>query len=174
MSLAMADWVLLAGALLLVLFVYVFLRHLFSLFLLLLALWAAWRFREMAEAWLLPYIENPTLRQLLAFSAIVLVIVLIGALAGSLIERMLQKLGIAPLVHASRILVSVAFSFLIISGGLGIAEGLPLAPPLAERDWWQGSRLVPRMSWAGAYFQRGFQLPAGKPPGPASEAGERR
>ena len=170
MSLVVADWALLAGSLLLAIFVHVFLRHLFSLFLLLFALWVAWRFRDAASALLAVYVADPALRQILVFSVIVLAIVLTGAFVGYVVERALRGAGVLPLVQASRFLLSLALSCLLISGGLGFAAGLPLAPPLAERGWWQQSRLVSEMTRAGTYFWQGLRLPGGKQPLPVVPA----
>jgi len=177
MSLVVADWVLLAGSLLLAVFVYIFLRHLLSLFLLLFALWVAWRFRDAASALLTVYIADPTLRQIIVFSAIVLAVVLTGAFVGYVVEHALRGAGVLPLLQTGRFLLSLAFSCLLISGGLGFAASLPLAPPLAERNWWQQSRLVSEMIHAGAYFWQGSWLPGRKQPllvVPAPAAGPRQ
>ena len=174
MSLAVTDWVLLGGILLLALLLHIFLRQMFSLALLLAALWIAWHFRT-AGGLLADYIEDPTLQQVLAFAAITLGIVLFGAFAGYVAERLLLRLGIAPLMRIGNFMLSVTLSFLLASGALGIVRGLPLTPPLTQRDWWQQSRLMPGVLQAGTYLREGLRPAADAAPSlPASGSQEER
>lgn len=104
------------------------------------ALLVAWLYhRQVADA-LVPWISTPSIRIAVAFVVLILVVLVLGALVGFLLSKLVEKTG---LTGTDRLLGLV---FGLVRGALLAAVLVYLAAltPLAEDPWWRQSMLIGR------------------------------
>jgi membrane protein required for colicin V production len=113
-------------------------REVLSLVVWLAALGLAWLYhKELAEL-LTAQIAQPSVRLGVAFVAIVLLVLILGAILGSLLSLGIRKAHLGGLDGA------LGFGFGAARGALLVAMGVYLASltPMPEESWWTDSRTI--------------------------------
>lgn len=109
---------------------------------LIIAVWAAFRFAPAGQGLLGAWLESPALQVWVARIAIFVLVLMLGGLAGWLISRFANQVGMSGLDRT----LGLVFGFLrgAIICGLIVIVGPYLE--LDEDGWWQRSRLLPYAS----------------------------
>ena len=100
---------------------------------------AGLRFSSVLGAMLPDFGESPTTRYVVAFVAILLVVLVIGALIGFVASRLLRAIGLGFLDRFLGAVFGVARGFIIVVF-LVLLAGLSTLP---KKDWWQNATLSP-------------------------------
>jgi membrane protein required for colicin V production len=114
------------------------LRETLSLIAWIAALGIAWIYHGEVAELLTAQIEQPSVRLGVAFVGIVLVVLILGAILGSLVSLLIRKAHLGALDGA------LGFVFGAARGALLVAMGVYLASltPMPEEDWWQRSHTI--------------------------------
>lgn len=119
------------------------------------------------------WIETPSIRSLLAFAALFVVTLLIGALLSRLLRSLLSAAGLGGIDRLLGTVFGAARGLLIV---LALVILLPLALPVNQDAWWHESRLIPHfealegwahdtfthvMGWGRALTDKAQSVPAG-------------
>lgn len=96
-------------------------------------------FATSLSAYLVNYIETPSLRMLAAFAALFVLTLIVGALVGKLITALISATGLSA---TDRIL---GMGFGAVRGGLVVVVIVALLglTPAVEDQWWKDSQLIP-------------------------------
>ena len=116
-----------------------FIKEAVSLVSLVVAVWAAFQFAPAAEGLIDQWIESPALRTWTARVAIFALVLMLGGLAGFLISRFMNQVGMSGMDRT----LGLGFGFL---RGAVVCGLIVIAGPYLELDrdgWWQQSRLLP-------------------------------
>ncbi|MFD2112849.1 CvpA family protein [Thiorhodococcus fuscus] len=123
-------------------------REMLSLGVWILALLVAWFFhRDVADA-LIPYLSQPPVRILVAFAALVLVVLFVGAILGAVLVAVVDKAGLNGLDRFLGLGFGAARGALIVSMAIFLAA----LTPLPEDPVWTGSSLVGDFQVLGDWF----------------------
>lgn len=125
-------------------FVRGFVRVLVSLLAWVLGVVAAVRFSEVIGAMLPDFGETPATRYVAAFALILVGVLIVGALAGFVLSRLVRAVGLGFLDRALGAIFGVARG-LLIAVLLVLFAGLTTAP---KKDWWQNSVTSPILTTA--------------------------
>lgn len=116
-----------------------FVRVVVSLVAWVVALVAAFQYADTLAGWL-PFLANaPRARYIAAFVLLVAVVLLIGALLGWLLSRLVRAVGLGFVDRALGAVLGLARGLLIVVIGVLIA-GLTTLP---EQDWWRRAMFAP-------------------------------
>ncbi|MDT8409873.1 MAG: CvpA family protein [Wenzhouxiangellaceae bacterium] len=130
-----------------------FIKEVFSILVWAAAIFAAFQVSgPFAEA-LEPMIELPSARMIIAFSAVFLLVLIIGGLVGYLIGQMVEKTGLSSTDRLFGAVFGLARGVLIVV----VAVMLARLTPFIQDPWWQQSRLLP--SFEQLAIQAGRYLP---------------
>jgi len=115
-----------------------FVREAVSLATWVLAFWVSIGFADKLEPKLTGLIDSPTARLTVAFAALFLITLIVGALVNYLIGQLVQKTGMGGTDRVLGILFGVGrgialIAVLVLLGGL---------PQLSREVWWQESMLI--------------------------------
>lgn len=135
-----------------------FVREIFSLMTWIAAAWLAIHFSAHFAPYLEPFVEPGPLRKAAAFCIVLFAVLVIGAIVGSLIAKLLSSAGLSGTDR----LVGLVFG--TMRGALLVA----LLAAVAERTqapqavWWKQSALMPTFqplaSWIAVQLQQGGKL----------------
>ncbi len=131
-----------------------FIREIFSLIAWVLAVWVAARFSDMLSVHLQTLFDAPPLRKAAAFCIVLFMVLVVAALAGSLIARMLSGAGLSGTDRLVGLIFGI-FRGAILVAVLVLVAGLTPAP---RASWWREARLIPPFQ-SLALWVRG-QVPA--------------
>ncbi len=130
-----------------------------------LASWAAASFvaitfHEHLAAIFSKWISTPSIRTVLAFAALFVLTLLIGAIINSLLHKFVIGAGLGGFDRVLGMAFGVARGLLIV---LALVTLLPMALPEMKQDaWWHQSRLLPYFEasegWARGTFSEMFDL----------------
>lgn len=116
-----------------------FIKEVFSILVWAAAIFAGFQFSGLLAEALVPVIELPSARFIVAFAAVFLLVLSVGGLIGFLVGKMVEKTGLSP---TDRLFGAV----------FGLARGLALVvlavmllslTPFVRDPWWAESRLMP-------------------------------
>ena len=147
------DFVLIGiiGVSLLISLVRGFVREAFSLAVWIAAFWISWFFFRELAVHLEPWVSVPSLRLGLAFAALLLVTLLLGALVNFLISQLVERTGLTGTDRLLGMFFGVARGVLLVAI-LVLLAGLT---PVPNDPWWQESRLIPYFQELAVWL-RGF------------------
>ena len=128
-----------------------FVREAFSLAAWILAFWVGWSFFRELAAHLEPWISLPSLRLGLAFAALVLATLILGALVNFLVSQLVDRTGLTGTDRLLGMFFGVARGVVLIAI-LVLLAGLT---PIPKDPWWQESQLIPYFQEM-AIWLRGF------------------
>jgi membrane protein required for colicin V production len=134
-----------------------FMREVLSLAAWIVAIAVSLAFAEIASAYLANYVTVPSVRLIIAFGGIFVVVLFLGGLVNLLVGRLVQSTGLSGTDR----MVGVVFGVL---RGVAIVAVLVLLAgftPLPDDPWWKQSVLVPHIEIL-AQWLRGF-LPSDLP-----------
>ena len=134
-----------------------FMREVLSLAAWIVAIAVSLAFAETASAYLAEYVTVPSVRLIIAFGGIFVVVLFLGGLVNLLVGRLVQSTGLSGTDR----MVGVVFGVL---RGVAIVAVLVLLAgftPLPDDPWWKQSVLVPHIEIL-AQWLRGF-LPSDLP-----------
>ena len=118
-----------------------FVRVVVSLLAWVVALVAAFQYADVLAAWMPALGNAPRARYIVAFVLLVAIVVLIGALLGWLLSRLVRAVGLGFVDRALGAVLGVARGLLIVVIGVLIA-GLTTLP---QQDWWRGAMFAPAL-----------------------------
>lgn len=135
------DWAVVGVVLLSVLLAYVrgFTRELIALLAWVLGFFAALAFSPLVGAWIPEFGGNPVLRYIVAFVAIMILAIVLGALVAWPLSTVIRKSGLGFVDRFLGGLFGVARGFVLVLAFVLIA-GLTSLP---RQDWWQNAALAP-------------------------------
>jgi membrane protein required for colicin V production len=105
------------------------------------ALVAAFQYAEVFAAWLPALGDAPRVRYIGAFVLIVVVVLLVGALLGWLLSRLVRAVGLGFVDRTLGAVLGIARGLLIVVIGVLIA-GLTTFP---QQDWWRRATFAPAL-----------------------------
>ncbi|MCL5261342.1 MAG: CvpA family protein [Gammaproteobacteria bacterium] len=118
-----------------------FVKELISLLTWIIGFWVAYKFSDQGANFLKEYISNPSLRMIISFSTIFIVIVIFGAIINFLISMILVKTGLSGTDRALGVLFGFARGVLLI----GMILLLISTTAFIEEGWWKKSVLIPHL-----------------------------
>jgi membrane protein required for colicin V production len=121
-----------------------FVRGFISLAAWLVAVAGAIRFAEVVGGMLPDFGETPALRYVAAFALILIGALIVGALVGYVLSRLVRAVGLGSLDRALGAIFGVARG-LLIAVVLVLLAGMTTAP---KTDWWQNSLMSPALTAA--------------------------
>lgn len=102
------------------------------------AAWVALTFSEKAEPLLRDYIEIPSIRLLVAFVALFIITLFLGAFVNYLISQVVKKTGLSGTDRMIGVFFGLARGIVIVAV-LVMAGGMT---PLPQDPWWGDSQLI--------------------------------
>jgi membrane protein required for colicin V production len=115
-----------------------FVREAVSLLVWVGAFFVAWTyFRELSER-LAPWVSTPSLRLALAFAVLMLVVLVLGAIVGFVIGRLVDKTGLSGTDRLLGVLFGAARGAVLVAA-LVLLAGLT---PFPQDPWWRDSLLI--------------------------------
>jgi membrane protein required for colicin V production len=115
-----------------------FVREALSLASWVVALWVAMLFFQDLADWLVRWIETPSVRDVVAFTALFVSVVLLGGLVNFLAGQLVARTGLTATDRALGIVFGVARGVVIVAV-LVLLAGLTALP---QDDWWSESVLL--------------------------------
>lgn len=116
-----------------------FLKELFSLVIWVLGFWVAIQFYQALTVILEPYIANIAIRQIICFSGIFLIALIIGALFNYLLSMIVVKTGLTGTDRFLGMIFGCARGVLLIAVAILIIS----STSFAQDEWWKTSVLIP-------------------------------
>jgi len=116
-----------------------FVREALSLAVWIASLWLAWKYYSQLEPFFANWIEEPSLRTVLAFTAVWLAALLAGGLVVQLLSLIVDKTGLNVTDRFIGLFFGAARGALLVAV-LVLLAGLT---PMPRDSWWQGSELLP-------------------------------
>lgn len=132
-----------------------FIREIFSLLAWVIAVGMAVRFSDMLSVHLQPLIEAVPLRKGAAFCLVLLVVLIVAALLGGLLARLLSGAGLSGTDR----LVGLVFG--LFRGGILVAVLVLVAglTPAPRTTWWKEARLIPPFQTAALWVREKVSVP---------------
>jgi len=118
-----------------------FVRVVISLMAWVVALVAAFQYADALAAWLPALGDAPRVRYIGAFVLIIVVVLLVGALLGWLLSRLVRAVGLGFLDRSLGAVLGLARGLLIVVIGVLIA-GLTTFP---QQEWWRHAMFAPAL-----------------------------
>lgn len=135
-----------------------FVREMFSLMTWVAAVWIAIHFSDAFARQLESWISEGPLRKAAAFCIVLFGTLLVGAVAGGLIAKLLSSAGLSGTDRLVGLIFGVIRGALLAALLLAVAE----RTPLPQSPWWKQSVLIPTFmplaGWIGDQLQRGGKL----------------
>ena len=88
---------------------------------------------------LTPYIAQPALRQAAAFVGIVLLVLIIGAILGTLLNALIEKTGLTWIDRLLGVVFGAARGLVLVA----MVVFLAALTPVADEPWWKDSGFIP-------------------------------
>lgn len=117
-----------------------FIRETFSLVVWIAAAVAGFRLSGALSGWLVDWVTLPSVRVLLAFAAVFVLVLIVGGLVGFLLGKLVEKTGLSPTDRMLGALFGLSRGVLIVV----VAVMLARFTPFPEDPWWDESRLLPQ------------------------------
>lgn len=117
-----------------------FVRETFSLVVWIVAAVAGFRLSGALSGWLVDWVSVPSLRVLIAFAGVFVLVLVVGALAGFLLGKLVEKSGLSPTDRMLGALFGLSRGVVIVI----VAVMLAGFTPFPEDPWWSQSRLLPQ------------------------------
>jgi membrane protein required for colicin V production len=115
-----------------------FIQEALSLLTWLVALWVAIMFFEDLGIWLARWVSVPSARDVVAFIALFLSVLILGAVVNYLVSQLVSRTGLTATDRALGIVFGIARGVMIVAV-LVLLAGLTAVP---EDPWWQESLLI--------------------------------
>lgn len=116
-----------------------FLREVFSLLVWILAAWLAFRFAAPLAGRMQPWIDVPSVRVILAFAGVFVLVLIVGGLINFLLGKLVETTGLSGTDR----MVGALFGALRGVAIVLVAVVLAGFTPFPQDPWWQASRLLP-------------------------------
>ena len=116
-----------------------FVREAVSVVFWILAIWGAWQFGPVVEPHLGGLLADPSIAPWVGRLVILVLILLVGWVAGMLLSYFTRSIGLGPLDRVIGVLFGVVRGMVLV--GLMIIGGELLH--MNQEDWWNRSKLVP-------------------------------
>ncbi len=113
-------------------------RELLSLGVWIAALAVAWLFHQEVADLLVAQFSQPSLRIAVAFIALVFVTLMLGAILGAVLTRLVEKTGLTGLDRLLGLVFGASRGMVIVA----MVVFLAALTPLPDNPWWQSSRLI--------------------------------
>jgi len=126
-----------------------FIKEMFSILVWVAAIFAAFQVSGPLAAALEPLVDLPSARFIIAFSAVFLMVLVIGGLVSFLIGKVIEKTGLTPTDRLFGALFGLARGLLIVV----LAVMLMRITPFAQDPWWQDSRLLAQFEGMADHLQ---------------------
>jgi membrane protein required for colicin V production len=117
------------------------------------ATFVAIAFYERLAALFERWIETPSLRLVLAFAALFIATLLIGAIVNKLVGTLIAASGLGGVDRLLGMVFGLARGLLIV---FAIIIWLPLALPVKSDDWWSRSALIPHFESSEGLAREAF------------------
>ena len=117
-----------------------FVKEAMSLVIWVVAFAVAMNFKEPAAALLVNVIEQPSIRQLVAWGALFVATLLLGSMVNYLLGKLVSSTGLSGTDRMLGLVFGVFRGLLIV---LALVIVLPSALPVDQDPWWQSSALIP-------------------------------
>ena len=115
-----------------------FVREVLSIVSWIIALWVAYMFHANFAAMLSGYIDTPTIRLFIAFAALFVITLILGAMVNHLIGTLVDKTGLTGTDRSLGVLFGLLRGVAIVTLLVLVAG----ATPMPEDSWWQNSLLL--------------------------------
>ena len=154
-----------------------FLREALSLLVWVMAFWIAWTFFRELAPYFAQWVSAPSLQMALAFTAIVIGVVIIGGLITWVIGSLVDKTGLSGTDRVVGLLFGAARGVIIIA----IVVMMAGVTPFPQDPWWKQSQLIPHFETVairlkemlpediGQYLEFSDEQPATEPDKTASQ-----
>ncbi|MDT8438788.1 MAG: CvpA family protein [Wenzhouxiangellaceae bacterium] len=116
-----------------------FIRETFSLVVWVVAATAGFRFSGDLASWFQGWVSVPSLRALIAFAAVFVLVLVVGGLFGWLLGKLVEKSGLSPTDRMLGALFGLARGLVIVVMAVLLAR----FTPFPNDPWWDDSRLLP-------------------------------
>jgi membrane protein required for colicin V production len=126
-----------------------FVREAVSVVFWVVAIWAAWKFGPVVEPHLGGLLADPTVAPWVGRLVILILVLLIGWVAGMLLSYFTRSVGLGPLDRVIGLLFGIVRGMVLV--GLVIIGGELLH--LNHEEWWNRSKLVPYGETAGDWLR---------------------
>jgi len=136
------DWIILSVITLsgLISLVRGFVKEAMSLVIWIVAFAVAMQFKELAAGLLINMIEQPSIRQLVAWGGLFVATLLLGSVVNFLLSKLVSSTGLSGTDRMLGLVFGVFRGLLIV---LALVIVLPGALPVDQDAWWQTSKLIP-------------------------------
>jgi len=136
------DWIILSVITLsgLISLVRGFVKEAMSLVIWIVAFAVAMQFKELAAGLLINMIEQPSIRQLVAWGGLFVATLLVGSVVNFLLSKLVSSTGLSGTDRMLGLVFGVFRGLLIV---LALVIVLPGALPVDQDAWWQTSKLIP-------------------------------
>lgn len=118
-----------------------FVRVVISLVAWVVALVAAFQYADVVAAWLPGFADAPRARYIAAFVLLTAIVLLVGALLGWLLSRLVRAVGLGVVDRTLGAVLGLARGMLIVVIGVLIA-GLTTLP---QQEWWRHAMFAPAL-----------------------------
>ena len=126
-----------------------FVREAVSVVFWILAVWGAWQFGPVVEPHLGGLLADPSIAPWVGRLVILVLILLVGWVAGMLLSYFTRSIGLGPLDRVIGVLFGVVRGMVLV--GLMIIGGELLH--MNQEDWWNRSKLVPYGETVGDWLR---------------------
>lgn len=150
-----ADWIIVAiiGVSCLISLKRGFVKEALSLVVWVAAFIVAIAFHDRLATLLIDHISAPSLRSLIAFAALFIVTLIIGALVNAMVAALVQATGLTGTDRLLGMVFGLARGLLVI---LALVVVLPMLLPVQQDAWWRESQIIPHLTlmedWARTAF----------------------
>jgi membrane protein required for colicin V production len=117
------------------------LREIVSLGAWLLGVYVAFMYSANSQALLEPYIETPEFRYAIVFMTILIIFLILGAVLGILLNRVITAIGLSSLDKSLGIIFGVARGVLLVVIFIMVAS----FTALTQNTWWQSSLIIKKL-----------------------------
>lgn len=126
-----------------------FIKEVFSLASWIVAIWVGLVYYSYLATLLVDYINTPSLRALIAFAALFVITLVLGALISHLFSQLVSKTGLSGTDRSLGIIFGTIRGVAIVTV-LVIAASLT---PMPSDQWWQDSQLLPHFEKLAVWIQ---------------------
>jgi len=129
-----------------------FVKEVLSLLAWIVAFWVALSFSQQLSVLLTHYVDTPSLRIFIAFTALFVITLVLGALVNHLISTVVAKTGLTGTDRSLGVIFGLLRGIAIVTLMLMLAA----TTPMPEDSWWQNSLLIGYFEnlviWAKAFL----------------------
>jgi membrane protein required for colicin V production len=102
------------------------------------AILVGWFFHKPVAELLVPYLSQPSVRLGVAFLALIILTLFVGAIVGAILSALVEKTGLTGLDRLLGLAFGAARGVIIVA----MAVFLAALTPMPQDSWWQESRLI--------------------------------